>query len=233
MGVVLSYSRQDSDFADILNRLLESKGYDVWIDRRNIEVGSRWDQSIEVAINTRSHLAVILSPASAASENVADEWSYAFEKGKTIIPIYYQACDVPMRLRRLQRIDFEANAIVTAFDQLMSALGAPDRRPADRIELARREGLIYISLPSADLRIAFLYSDYPHLDAFIRTVWFCLLWSVIPRNTTQDRFYEYGKKWIFTDKVTGAIYKLPEGNNTLLVHDIGIEPNSEIAINLL
>jgi hypothetical protein len=101
MGVVLSYSRNDSDFADILNRLLESRGYDVWIDRRNIEVGSRWDQSIEAAINGRSHLAVILSPSSAASENVADEWSYAFEKGKTIIPIYYQNCEVPMRLRRL------------------------------------------------------------------------------------------------------------------------------------
>jgi hypothetical protein len=115
---------------------------------------------------------------------------------------------------------------------LVTFLGTPDRRPIDRIELARREGLIYISLSTADIRIAFVYSDYPLIDAFIRTVWFCLLWSVIPRHSTRDLFYEYGKKWIFTDKVTGETYKLPE-DNKVLVHDMGIEPGSELIITLL
>lgn len=75
MGSFLSYSRYDSDFVDILHRLLISKGYDAWLDRRNISASSRWDREIEQAIKQRSHITVILSPDSVKSQNVADEWS--------------------------------------------------------------------------------------------------------------------------------------------------------------
>lgn len=44
MDVVLSYSRRDSEFADILYSLVDGRGYDVWIDRRPI-AGSRQDRA--------------------------------------------------------------------------------------------------------------------------------------------------------------------------------------------
>ena len=233
MGLVLSYSRNDSQFADTLYRLLESHGYDVWIDRRNIEIGTRWDRSIQTAIDARSHLVVILSPTSATSENVADEWSYALDERKTVIPVYYQTCDVPMRLRRLQNIDFSNGNFTEKFNELLTVLGTPDRRPNDRIELARREGLIFVEVRSADVRIAFVYSDYPQLDSFIRTIWYCLLWSVIPRTVNQDHFYEYGTRWIFKNKATGETHKLPEKGRDALIHEMGIEPDNELEIVLL
>jgi hypothetical protein len=232
VGLVLSYSRKDSQFADLLQSILLSRGYDVWIDRRNIEVGTRWDDSIQTAIDVRSHLAVILSPTSVASQNVADEWSYAIEQGKTVVPIYYQECTVPMRLRRLQRVDFYQQDFTEKLGELQAALGTPDRRPNDRVELARRDGLISIRVPSADIRIAVFYSDYPQVDSFIRTVWCCLLWSIIPRGTTQDHFYEYGTQWVFKNTLTGEVYKIPEKGREALIHDMGIEPDSELEIIL-
>jgi len=174
---------------------------------------------------------VLLSPESVTSQNVADEWNYAFEEGKIVIPIKYRACSMPMRLRRVQWIDFVDTDFAAAFSELLTALGAPDQRPNDRIELARREGLIFIELPGADIRIAFVYSDYPFATTFIKTVWFCLLWTVIPRGSTQDIFYEYGTRWLLRNKVTGEIYLLPEQRKKdLLFHEIGIEPNSELEV---
>jgi len=228
MGTFLSYSRFDSEFVDILHRLLTSKGYDAWLDRRDISAGSRWDQEIEKAIKSRSHLTVILSPESVQSANVADEWSYAIDEGKIVIPILYRSCDVPMRLRRLNWIDFTQQPFGDAFTAYLTTIGNPDYRPNDRFELARRDGMVFITLADADVRVAFVYTDYPEADAFIRTVWFTLLWSVIPRDSHQEGYYGYGTKWSLANTITGELYSPPIGKQ--LIHEIGIEPNSSLDV---
>jgi hypothetical protein len=48
---------------------------------------------------------VILSPASAASPNVADEVSVAINEAKDLIPILIETCTVPLRMTRMQFID--------------------------------------------------------------------------------------------------------------------------------
>ncbi len=48
---------------------------------------------------------VILSPRSAASENVADEVSLALDTGKRVVPILMEATSPPLRMARLQFID--------------------------------------------------------------------------------------------------------------------------------
>jgi len=131
MSVVLSYSRKDKEFADTVYQRLKSSGYDVWMDRPDIQVGTPWDRSIENAIDARSHIVVILSPSSVGSKNVADEWSYGLEKEKTIIPVYYQECDVPMRLHRLQRVNFDGEEFNEKFIELTKTLGEPDNRPEE------------------------------------------------------------------------------------------------------
>lgn len=231
MGTFLSYSRADSDFVDILYRLLNSKGYDAWLDRPDISVGSRWDKAIETAIKQRSHLTVILSPDSVESQNVADEWSFAIDEGKNIIPIMYRSCDVPMRLRRLNWIDFTNKTIAESFKEYINILGEPDYRPNDRYELAKRDGMVFIKLPEADIRIAFVYTDYPEANAFLRTAWFTLLWRIVPRNdATKSQNYEYGKRWSLRNTQTQEVYPIPEENT--LIHEMGIEPNSSLEIVL-
>jgi hypothetical protein len=107
--IFFSYSRSDSDFALKLGQDLRDKGVSVWIDQLDIKGGSRWDSSIETALNSATCVLVILSPTSVGSNNVMDEVSFALESGKSVIPVLLIDCITPFRLRRFQRIDFSKN----------------------------------------------------------------------------------------------------------------------------
>ncbi len=237
MSVFISYSRSDSEFVDLLQRLLVSKGYNVWIDRRNIEAGSRWDESVEEALRGSSHVLVVISPEAASSQNVTDEWSFALEEGKTVIPLYYRQCSIPMRLRRLQWLDFQQQPFAAAFRSLTDALGEPENRPLDPIELARREGLVYVDtgglkgldrviVEDADrIRIALVYSEYPRVVSFLQVVWLTLMSRIVEGHT-------YGIEWVLRDKVTGQEYFPPEDRDAtrLLLHEVGIEPGAQLEV---
>ncbi len=232
MSIFLSYAPENIEFADVLYRLLQSKGYEVWIDRREIAGGIHADAMSYGAIDIRTHVIVILSPESVDSTTVTDEWHYALDD-KSVIPLYYRECTIPKRLRGLQRIDFVKQDFATAFSNLLETLGPPDMQPGDRIELAKRDGMIFVEMVNAMIRVAFVYSDYPRVDSFLRTVWYCLLWSVIQRDSTGDPFYEYGVRWVLKNKTTGKPYKLPKDRKKLMLHEIGLEPNVELEVVLL
>ena len=102
----LSYCREDSDFALRLAGDLKAAGASVWLDQLDILPGQRWDRAVEDALTNCPRLVVILSPASISSANVMDEVSFALEEQKTVIPVIYQDCTVPFRLRRVQHSDF-------------------------------------------------------------------------------------------------------------------------------
>ena len=102
----ISYSRADDEFALKLANDLRSAGVNVWLDQLDIPPGARWDRAVESALETCGRLLIVLSPTSADSENVQDEIGVAFDNNKPIVPILCKPCDVPMRLRRLQHIDF-------------------------------------------------------------------------------------------------------------------------------
>jgi|GEM_PF-3023668 len=104
-----SYSRNDEAFVLRLAQDLRQAGIPIWFDQLDIPPGQRWDNEIQKALSTSNSLLVVLSPASVASENVMDEVSYALDQNKHVIPVLYQPCDVPLRIRRLQYIDFTAN----------------------------------------------------------------------------------------------------------------------------
>jgi len=105
----ISYSREDSEFALRLAQDLKAAGAEAWIDQIDIVPGSSWDNAIEEALEAAQYMVLVLSPASARSENVRDEVSYALEQGKIVIPVLYVDCVVPLRLQRKQRIDLRAN----------------------------------------------------------------------------------------------------------------------------
>ena len=120
----ISYSRVDADFARKLACDLETSGVPVWLDLRNIPYGRPWDTEVENALATLPRMLLILSPASAKSDNVRNEISYALDNGKLVIPVMYQACEVPLRLRRIQYIDFR-NDYHTALEMLVAHLALP------------------------------------------------------------------------------------------------------------
>jgi len=105
----VSYSRKDSDF--VLKYAGNLKGdFDLWLDQWDIahltEGNVNWDRAIENAILDCSHFLIVLSPQSVQSKEVWGELRLALNKGKIVIPVLYQSCEVPRQLLMIQYIDF-------------------------------------------------------------------------------------------------------------------------------
>lgn len=101
----LSYSRVDEQFALRFARDLQDGGVSVWVDQFDIRPSEHWDRAIERAVQRCEGLIVILSPRSVASDNVADEISFAIESGKKVLPVLIERCTVPLRITRMHLID--------------------------------------------------------------------------------------------------------------------------------
>jgi tetratricopeptide (TPR) repeat protein len=104
--IFISYKRQDKEFALKLAKDLKAAGINIWIDQMDIPPGEPWDNAVEKALDFCNHFMVILSPASVKSERVKDEIAYAQEERKLIIPVVIKECKIPLRIRRLNYIDF-------------------------------------------------------------------------------------------------------------------------------
>lgn len=102
----ISYSRVNKQFAIKLAQELRAAGFPVWLDLMDIPTGARWDDEIETALRECGIFMTILTPASIASENAKDEIGYAIDHGKRILPVLLENCEIPLRLRRFQYVDF-------------------------------------------------------------------------------------------------------------------------------
>lgn len=84
--VFLSHSHRDKRVARRLVRSLTAHGIKVWIDERELRVGTTLTPSIRSQIEDSNMLLVIASQASAGSKWVGLELDFAREQGKEIIP---------------------------------------------------------------------------------------------------------------------------------------------------
>jgi hypothetical protein len=130
----VSYSRDDKEFARKLAADLKAARAPVWLDQLDIPPGRPWDIEVEDALTASPRMLVILSPSSAKSSPVRNEISFAQESGKTIIPVLYKDCVVPLQLRRIQYIDFRTD-YGCALETLLTHLAIP----ADAEKVTRDE----------------------------------------------------------------------------------------------
>lgn len=119
----ISYAREDAEFVLRLAKDLRSAGAQVWLDQLDIKPGQRWDAAVEEALRACAQQVAILSPDAVNSVSVMDEISYALEERKKVIPVLYRDCQIPFRLRRVQRADFTAD-YNSGLQELKRALGA-------------------------------------------------------------------------------------------------------------
>ncbi|SMF96369.1 TIR domain-containing protein [Methylomagnum ishizawai] len=67
-AVFISYANEDLPTALDIARALHSEGVPIWIDRRHLQAGQRYDEKLEAAVKLRSSLFIALvSPASESS----------------------------------------------------------------------------------------------------------------------------------------------------------------------
>ena len=124
--IFISYSRLDRETVDRLMEELARRGFDVWVDRKDIDGGSDWRAAISQSIrNCRAFLAV-LSSNSTGSKKVVQELALADQHRRQIIPLRLDTCEIPadmeLQLSTLQWIDFTERSFDEAVDQIESAL---------------------------------------------------------------------------------------------------------------
>jgi TIR domain len=107
--IFISYQQDDADFAAVLMMELEKAGFDTWLDKQRLRVGSDWSEEIDQGIRTAAALVLVLSPASRASEYVTYEWSCAIGAGIRVVPLLRRETEIHPRLRRLQYLDFRGS----------------------------------------------------------------------------------------------------------------------------
>ena len=117
----LSYSRSDEHLALRIAKALRSRGVAMWVDQLDIRPSEHWDRAIERAVRDCRGLVVIISPRSIASDNVADEISYAIEHRKSVLPVMIEKCSLPLRITRMHVID-ATEAFDRAVDQCLAEL---------------------------------------------------------------------------------------------------------------
>ena len=87
--IFLSYARGDDEpFVRRLYDDLKKAGFDVWFDR--VDMPSRqltFHQEIADAIRARNRLILVAGPKAALSDYVRQEWRWAFELDKIVVPI--------------------------------------------------------------------------------------------------------------------------------------------------
>ena len=132
--IFISYSRLDRETVDRLIEELARRGFDVWVDRKDIAGGSDWRAAISQAVRSCRAFLVVLSCNSADSKKVVQELSLADQHGRQIIPLRLDACEIPadmeLQLSTLQWINFTDRSFNEAVDQIESAL--TKKKPASR-----------------------------------------------------------------------------------------------------
>jgi hypothetical protein len=131
----LSYSRSDETFALRLANDIRAEGVNIWVDQLDIRPSEHWDRAIERAVRDCRGILVIISPRSIASDNVADEISFAIDNGKRVFPVMIEPCRLPLRMTRMQVIDATGNyreALRHCVDELRSGrAGSPPEYESD------------------------------------------------------------------------------------------------------
>jgi len=124
--IFISYSRRDTEIVDQIAAKLEQAGLDVWIDRQAIKAGNTWRVQIVQAIDTCLAFVLMLSPNSAASDNVRREIDLAQDIDDPFLPLMLEPVKIPPEIRYQlagqQLIDVQMVGLDNAISQPIEAI---------------------------------------------------------------------------------------------------------------
>lgn len=85
--VFISYSTQNTEFADAVCEHLENEGIECWIAPRNIKTGTNYAKEIMDGLDTAKIVVLVFSQDAQESKYVNNEIDTAFSKGKHIVAL--------------------------------------------------------------------------------------------------------------------------------------------------
>ncbi len=104
----ISYSRTDTEFVKRLVAYLKQREIDYWLDIERIPAGEDWADRVWNALQACDIMILVISPASMASREVANEWKYHQQMGKPIVPVLVdETTNIHYQLISLHYVDFQ------------------------------------------------------------------------------------------------------------------------------
>jgi hypothetical protein len=112
--VFLSYASEDYITAEKLYDFLSSNGFTVWMDKKKLLPGQRWDSEIQLNLRKADFIILLLSEIAVSKRGyIQREFkkavTYCEEKLESdiyIIPVKIGACQIPDNLSQFQWIEF-------------------------------------------------------------------------------------------------------------------------------
>jgi rRNA processing protein Krr1/Pno1 len=114
----LSYSRQDSAFADVIDGDLRQAGNDVWRSTKSIDDGEDWAAAIAEAREAAGAFVVLLSTSAIASEWVRADIDHANRRDSPVLVVRIEECKVPSELAGSPLVDFAMLRAAEGIEQL-------------------------------------------------------------------------------------------------------------------
>jgi len=149
--VFLSFASVDRAFVRRLKDALESQGLRVWLDSDEIVPGDQFVSAIELGLKESSAVAFVVSPESAASGWVREEYNSAITLSRSsskeirLIPLLLRNADLPPFLAARQWVDFREESRFS--DGVKSLIGGIRGQPSARRLTVQR--------------VCFISSEYP------------------------------------------------------------------------
>lgn len=107
--IFISYSRQESPFADSLIDNLEDRGFNVWVDYQDLTPAKPWLDEINRGIEAADIVLLVVSRTSMDSRFVSEEMQMALALKKRIILAIFEATKLPPELEHCEWVDFRGS----------------------------------------------------------------------------------------------------------------------------
>jgi hypothetical protein len=104
-SIFVNYSHADKPVVRCIVRVLAAHGIKVWMDERELRVGSTLTSSIRSQIQAAGMVLVVASKTSAISEWVGSELDFARQHGKAVVPFFIENLSGDERFRDHLGID--------------------------------------------------------------------------------------------------------------------------------
>lgn len=97
--IFISYARKDIKRVKRVVNDINTRGFDCWMDERNLQSGDIWTKEIVKAISSCDVFMLFMSSGSMISDNVRREVQLAFDKKKKIVILRLEEARIPRKLQ--------------------------------------------------------------------------------------------------------------------------------------
>jgi hypothetical protein len=138
MHVFISHSRRNANVALKLCEKIETRGIKPWLDLRDIEWGTDWNDRVREAIRGAQGFVFLIGPGNNTDQSQRFEWQviteeeYYLDPEKPLIPVILGEAELPGFLKTRQAVRVSEHSI--NFDVLADTVAHAVKQPHDTID---------------------------------------------------------------------------------------------------